>query len=350
MALLFFEGRQLKALGAMTLLRGLLIVLLVCVGCDTSAPVSEPTPYTLNIPQTFPDMIIPPDNPLTEEGIELGKKLFFDPILSVDSTISCASCHPPANAFSDPLAFSKGVAGETGRNSMPIINIGWMETLFWDGRAISIEDQALQPIQDEIEMGETLEHVVIKLKRHPEYPSLFDAAFQTTSISPELIAKAIAQYERTLISANSKYDQFRAGMATLTPEEELGMNLFFTERGDCFHCHGPRLFTDNRYHNNGLDEFPEDLGLAAITGRPFDAGKFKTPTLRNVEYTAPYMHDGRFQTLEEVIDFYDSGTQPSETIDPLIGRRRQINLTPEEKTALVAFLKTLSEPGFLNNH
>ena len=182
------------------------------------------------------------------------------------------------------------------------------------------------------------------------YPSLFDAAFLTTSITPELIAKALAQFERTLISVNSKYDQYRAGTATLTPEEELGMNLFFNERGDCFHCHGPSLFTNNRYHNNGLDEFPEDPGLAAITGHPFDAGKFKTPTLRNVEYTAPYMHDGRFQTLEEVIDFYDTGTQPSETIDPLIGRRRQINLTSEEKAALVAFLRTLSDPDFLTRY
>ena len=334
----------------MTASRGLLIVLLVCFGCDTSMPVSEPTPYTLDIPEAFPIMVIPSDNPLTEEGIALGRKLFFDPVLSIDSTVACASCHAPATSFSDPLAFSKGVAGETGRNSMPIINVGWMKTLFWDGRAISVEDQALQPIQDEIEMGETLENVVLKLKRHPAYPSLFEAAFQTNTITPELIAKAIAQYERTLISVNSKYDQFRAGTATLTPEEELGMNLFFNERGDCFHCHGPSLFTNNRYHNNGLDEFPEDLGLAAITGHPFDAGKFKTPTLRNIEYTAPYMHDGRFQTLEEVIDFYDAGTQLSETIDPLIGRRRQINLTADEKAALVAFLKTLSDPEFLTIH
>ena len=329
---------------------GMLVVLLLCIGCDTTEPISEPTPYILDIPNAFPIMSIPPGNPLTEEGVALGRKLFFDPILSIDSTVACANCHTPAASFSDPLAFSEGVSGVTPRNSMPIINIGWMPTLFWDGRAISAEDQALQPIENEIEMGETLDNVVIKLTRHPEYPTLFNEAFQTHVITPGHIAKAIAQYERTLISTNAKYDQFKAGNATLTEQEELGRTLFFNERGDCFHCHGTNLFTDNRFHNNGLDAFPEDLGLATITGRPFDIGKFKTPTLRNVEYTAPYMHDGRFQTLEEVIDFYDSGTKPSETIDPLIGRRRQLNLTPEEKSALLAFMKTLSDPGFLNTH
>ena len=331
----------------MSVLRGILIVILLCSGCDATTPTTAPTPYVLDIPESFPTMSIPSDNPLTEEGIELGRKLFFDPILSIDSTISCASCHLPSAAFSDPLAFSKGVAGETGRNSMPIINIGWMRTLFWDGRALSVEDQALMPIQDEIEMGETLDNVVVKLTRHPEYPDLFDAAFQSRTITPELIAKSIAQYERTLISANSKYDRFKEGRATLTAREELGRSLFFNEKGDCFHCHGTSLFTNNRYHNNGLDEFPEDLGLANVTNHTFDAGKFKTPTLRNVEHTAPYMHDGRFQTLEEVVEFYNSGTQYSETIDPLIGRRRQMHLTDEEKAALVAFMKTLSDPSFL---
>ncbi len=318
------------------------------LGCDSSSVPSGPTPFELIIPNGFPDMDIPADNPMTVEGIELGKKLFFDPILSIDSTVACASCHLPEDAFSDPLAFSNGVAGKTGRNSMPIINVGWMNTLFWDGRALSVEDQALQPVENEVEMGESWDNVVRKLQRHPDYPELFVAAFETSIISADLVTKAIAQYERTLISSNSRYDQFRAGAIELTEQENLGLELFFTERADCFHCHSTRLFTDNRYHNTGLDEFYTDTGRAEITQSASDVGKFKTPTLRNVEFSAPYMHDGRFETLDEVISFYDTGAQPSETIDPLIGANRRLNLTEEEKAALVAFLKTLSDPKFLS--
>lgn len=328
------------------------IVLMGCLGlfsgCDGTSTASGPTPYVLEIPVGFPDLEIPEDNPMTEEGVALGERLFFDPILSIDSTIACASCHAPSSGFSDPLAFSDGVAGQTTRNSMPIVNVGWMKTLFWDGRVGSVEEQALKPVENVVEMGENWDHVVMKLKRHPEYPALFDGAFETDEITADLATKAIAQYERTLISSNSKYDRYKAGEVELSGMEVLGMNLFFTERADCFHCHGTSLFTDNRYHNNGLDEFPEDLGLAAITNQPFDVGKFKSPTLRNIEFTGPYMHDGRFETLEEVIEFYDSGVQPSETIDPLIGKNRKLNLTPQEKAALVAFLKTLSDPAFLN--
>lgn len=325
-----------------------LLLLLLFWGCDVSVEHSSPVPVTLDIPANFPVLEIPEDNPLTEEGIELGRKLFFDPILSIDSTVACATCHAPASAFSDPLAFSQGVSGLTTRNSMPIINIGWMESLFWDGRAKGVEDQVLHPVENMVEMGEDWSHVVEKIERHPVYPNMFNDAFSMRSITPDFIAKAIAQYERTLISADSKYDRFKAGQATLSELEMKGMNLFFTEKADCFHCHGTMLFTDNRFHNNGLDEYPEDPGLSEITNRPFDVGKFKTPTLRNIEFTAPYMHDGRFKTLEEVVEFYNSGTKYSGTIDPLIGNRRLMHLTEEEKAALVAFMKTLSDPRFLN--
>lgn len=303
----------------------------------------------LELSDEFPIMEIPEDNPLTVEGIRLGERLFFDPILSIDSTISCSSCHQNTAAFSDPAAFSVGVAGATTRNSMPIVNAGWMSTLFWDGRAISLEDQALQPVVNHVEMGETWNNVVAKLQRHPDYPSLFQDAFETDKVTADLATKAIAQFERTLISANSRYDQFRAGDIPLTEEEELGRTLFFTEKADCFHCHGTSLFTDNRFHNNGLDQTHSDIGLAAVTGNDADIGKFKTPTLRNIEFSAPYMHDGRFATLEEVVEFYNSGSQPSATIDPLIGNGRQMNLTDEEKRALVAFMKSLSDPAFLNH-
>lgn len=333
------------------MIRSLIILTLVAglfAGCDIASQKEGPTPVELVLPESFPYMKIPEDNPQTEEGIALGKRLFFDPILSIDSTISCASCHAPSAAFSDLTAFSEGVAGKTDRNSMPIINAGWMKSFFWDGRVMSLENQAKHPVENKIEMGERWKHVVEKLQRHPDYPSMFREAFETTQITTDLATKAIAQYERTLISSNSKYDKYRAGQTLLTEQELLGLDLFFTEKADCFHCHGTRLFTDNRFHNNGLDEFSEDGGLAKITKHDSDWGKFKTPTLRNVEVTGPYMHDGRFETLEEVIEFYDSGAQPAATIDPLIGAGRKLNLTEEEKAALVAFLKTLTDTAFIS--
>ncbi|NND72526.1 MAG: cytochrome-c peroxidase [Rhodothermales bacterium] len=316
--------------------------------CDTNTS-PGPTPYSLEISSEFPIMEIPENNPMTVEGIKLGERLFFDPILSIDSTVSCSSCHQSSAAFSDPLAFSVGVAGITDRNSMPIVNAGWMDKLFWDGRAISLEDQALQPVENRVEMGEDWDHVVEKLQRNSEYPDLFERAFGRGQITADLTTKAIAQFERTLISSGSRYDQFKAGDLVLTAEEELGRTLFFTEKADCFHCHGTSLFTDNRFHNNGLDQTHIDQGLASVTGNDADLGKFKTPTLRNVEFSGPYMHDGRFTTLREVVEFYNSGSQDSATIDPLIGNGRRLNLTAEEIDGLIAFLKSLSDPQFLNH-
>ena len=320
---------------------------LVACGNDAGVRPAEqpaPTPYELTVPAGFPAPTIPPDNLLTIEGIALGKRLFADPILSVDSTIACASCHLPAHAFSDPRPFSQGVGGVTSRNSMPLFNVLWSSSFFWDGRAASLEDQALEPVQRPVEMGEDWDRVVAKLERHAEYPALFARAFGDAPINRQLVVQAIAQFERTLISADSKYDRWLAGQATFAPEEERGFLLFHTEAGDCFHCHGAPLFTDNEFHNNGLDLDPPDAGLAALTGKRLDRGKFKTPTLRNVEYTAPYMHDGRFQTLEEVVEHYDSGFHRTVLTDPLLLVRPTLDLAPADKRALVAFLKTLSDP------
>lgn len=329
---------------------GALILLgLVACGKDASvppAPPPAPTPYELVVPAGFPAPEIPPDNPLTVEGIALGERLFADPILSVDSTTACASCHLPAHAFSDPRPLSQGVGGLTNRNSMPLFNLLWSPSFFWDGRATSLEDQALEPVQSPTEMGEDWGRVVAKLERHPEYPVLFARAFGDAPIDQQLVVQAIAQFERTLISADSKYDRWLVGQAEFTPEEERGFILFHTEEGDCFHCHVSPLFTDNEFHNNGLDLDPPDDGLAALTGKRFDRGKFKTPTLRNIEYTAPYMHDGRFQTLEEVVEHYDSGFHRIVLTDPLLLVRLNLDLTPADKRALVAFLKTLSDPQF----
>ena len=327
----------------------ILCLLYACSGdspthpADTTPPT---TPYTLEIPAGFPPMDIPADNAMTVEGIALGQRLFFDPILSIDSTKACASCHALESAFSDPDAFSEGVAGRTGRNSMPLANVGWTPDLFWDGRAPSLEAQALQPVENAVEMGESWDHVVEKLERHADYPALFAQAFDAQPITADLVVKAIAQYERTLISAASKFDRVMAGAAEFTAQERMGLDLFNSEKAECFHCHGTLLLTTNAFHNNGLDEVPDDSGRAMVTGSLYDAGKFKAPTLRNVEYTAPYMHDGRFETLEEVVEFYNSGLRNSATVDPLMLSGTAIVLTPEEKAALVAFMKTLSDPAF----
>ncbi|WP_299521499.1 cytochrome c peroxidase [Winogradskyella sp.] len=337
----------------------LIFLYLNCSDDDTGY---EPTPMPLNIPEIFSTNIIPPvipsDNPQTVEGVALGKKLFFDTILSADGTKSCASCHSPQNAFTDNSPTSVGIDGIAGmRNSMPIFNLAWNdnERFNWDGSALSLERQAEEPVQNPIELHSNWDNVVDRLLAHPEYPELFELAFKTSTITKELTTKAIAQFERTLISANSKFDQYTLGEATLTAQELNGLNIFLREdKGDCFHCHGSPnspLWTNNDFHNNGLDATFTDLGLGAVTGDPSDNGKFRTPSLRNLAYTAPYMHDGRFATLDEVIDHYSEGLQNSPTIDPLMKQIAQggVQLTAQEKADLKAFLLTLSDTSFINN-
>jgi len=322
----------------------------------------SPVPYKLEIPTLFANKliapIIPVDNPLTKEGVALGKKLFFDKILSGNDAQSCASCHQPQNAFSDNQQFSLGIDKKLGtRNAMPLFNLAWnFDELFnWDGKEFSLENQAFEPVTNPIEMHESWINVVQKLENHTEYPALFLQAFGSSNIDSTLVTKAIAQFERTLISGNSKFDKYLLGEATLTTEEENGFNIFMDEaKGDCFHCHGSNnnpLWTDNKFHNNGLDTNFTDLGLGAVTGDPNDNGKFKSPSIRNLAYTAPYMHDGRFATLEEVINHYSEGLQRSSTIDPLMKKVNQggVGLSPKEKADLKAFLLTLSDPSFLNN-
>ncbi|TCK67968.1 cytochrome c peroxidase [Winogradskyella wandonensis] len=349
---------------------GIILSLIIsCISCsgndDTLVPVvteETPNPIALEIPQLFRDNIlapvIPTDNPLTKEGVALGKRLFFDNILSEDETISCASCHAPSSAFTNNTPTSAGVSGVLGnRNSMPLFNLAWNygERFAWDGKELSLERQALEPIENPIEMNSDIEIVVQRLQNHPDYPELFNAAFETNIITKELLAKAIAQFERTLISADSKFDRYSLGQANLTPQELNGLDVFLREdKGDCFHCHGnPNnpLWTNNEFHNNGLDATFTDLGLGGVTGDPNDNGRFRTPSLRNLAYTAPYMHDGRFETLEEVIDFYSEGLQNSPTIDPLMKNVAQggVQLSDQDKADLKAFLLTLSDPTFVSN-
>jgi cytochrome c peroxidase len=272
--------------------------------------------------------------------------------------LACAGCHKPDQGFSDQRRYSIGIDGIAGfRNSMPIVNIAWntKNKFNWDGSANSLEEQVLEPVVNEIEMHNTWPNVVATLKTDPGYLSGFEQAFGTSTISQELVAKALAQFIRTLVSADAPFDKYLLAQATLTPLEEQGLAVFLDEnRGDCFHCHGSPsnpLWTDNDFHNNGLDEDFTDLGLGDISGDPAQFGLFKSPSLRNLAYTSPYMHDGRFQTLEQVIDHYSEGLVFSPTIDPLMKTVAQggVQLTPQDKAALKAFLLTLSDPSLANN-
>ena len=343
-----------------------ILLLLFSFSCSkddsSSLPEYVPTPLALEIPILFEQKILPPiipfSNPQTVEGVTLGKKLFFDPILSGDNSQSCSSCHNPVNSFTDNSQFSAGVDGVLGnRNAMPLINLAFNYDDFfaWDGSEFGLESQALEPVENPIEMHNTWEQAVQNLQATSDYPELFQRAFGNNTITKELVTKAIAQFERTLISGNSKFDRYLLGNETLTDQELNGFNVFMDEtKGDCFHCHGSNnnpLWTDNKFHNNGLDAIFSDLGLGSVTGDPSDNGKFKSPTIRNLAFTAPYMHDGRFNTLDEVINHYSEGLQNSPTIDPLMKKVAEggVQITIEEKADLKAFLLTLSDSDFINN-
>jgi len=327
------------------------------VAAKNRRPIELPekyTPFRFQMAPTFPMPDLPMDNPLIEERVSLGQKLFQDPAFSKDNSISCLACHNPEKGFSDPRRFSIGIHGDTGtRNSMTLLNLAWKKSFFWDGRATSLRQQVLMPVQEHDEMDESLENVAKKLSSNSAYPPLFEKAFGSPKINPEKIALALEQFILTLTSYRSKFDLAMAGLTQLTLEEQKGFELFMTEfeprmgqRGaDCFHCHGGALFTDSQFHNNGLDISSADPGLGKVTGRESDAGKFSTPTLRNVALTAPYMHDGRFKTLEEVIEHYSSGVQRSPTLDPNLSKHptEGMQLSRTDKMALVAFLKTLTD-------
>lgn len=320
------------------------------------------TPYTLEIPPLFEQKLIQPiipfDNPLTVEGVALGKKLFFDKRLSRNGTLACADCHRPENAFTDENQFSPGVDGVLGtRNSMPLFNLAWNydERFAWDGKELSLERQVFEPVTNEKEMHNTWLKVVQTLQADFEYPQQFHQVFGTATIDSVNVAKAIAQFERTLISADSKFDRYLSGQVSLSLQELNGFEVFMDEaRGDCFHCHGSDnnpLWTDNAFHNNGLDAEFTDLGLGAVSGDPADNGKYKTPSLRNLVFTAPYMHDGRFNSIEEVIDHYSEGLQFSSTIDPLMKKVHEggVHLSEKDQSDLKAFLLTLTDEVFPKN-
>jgi cytochrome c peroxidase len=319
---------------------------------DQSCIYFSTTPYVIETPYGFPDMKIPSDNPMTVEGIALGEKLFKDPILSADKTQACINCHQQNFSFSDPNQFSTGIDNIQGnRNASALINLGWNTSFNWDGSSLTLEEQAFEPVTNSIEMHNTWMNVELELNSHSDYPFLFKQAFNINYIDSNHIVKAIAQFERTLISTNSKLDRYLNNEEQLTISELNGYAIFNTEKGDCFHCHSTNMFMDNLFHNNGLDIEPFiDIGRAKATSNPSDNGKFKTPTLRNVEMTAPYMHDGRFATLEEVVEHYDSGGKYSTTVDPLMKKLGVgLQLSNQEKKDLVAYLKTLTDNEFIGS-
>ena len=330
------------------------------------------TPYRFQMSATFPIPDLPRDNPLIEERVALGEKLFHEAALSRDGSLSCASCHQSAAAFSDPRKYSIGVREQVGtRQAMPLFNLAWKNSFFWDGRAPSLRAQALMPVQDHTEMDESLTNVVAKLngradlpvgphaqRRVPvnNYAAHFTAAFGSPEITPEKIGLAIEAFVLTLTSFDSKFDHALRGEAQLSNDEKRGFELFMTEYdprrqqfgADCFHCHGGPLFQSQTFANNGLDSEFTDLGRAKITGRDVDKGKFSTPSLRNIALTAPYMHDGRFRTLEEVIAHYATGVKRSATLDPNLAKHPDggVPLSASDQRALVAFLKTLTDEKF----
>ncbi len=315
----------------------------------------EATPYRLTIPAYFPRPALPLDNPLTNEGVELGRRLFFDQRLSGNHTQSCASCHQPALAFADQhRRVSTGATGTLGtRNAMPLANLAWNAGFFWDGRARTLREQVLQPVTNPSEMHADLDTVVARLRADPAYPALFRDAFGEPVIDADRMARALEQFLLTRLAADSKFDRVLRRTAQFSAEEQRGFDLFQTEsdprRGqfgaDCFHCHGGPLFRSQPFANNGLDVESKDWGRALVTGRDGDRGKFAVPSLRNVEVTAPYMHDGRFSTLEEVVAHYARGVQRSPTLDPNLAKHPGpgVPISPPDQRALVAFLRTLTD-------
>lgn len=343
----------------------LLLVLLLASSCKKEeAPTADPInvlhPYALDIPTNFPKPLNDPDNPLTVEGVALGRMLFYDQRLSASNRLSCASCHHQDLSFSDGVALSN--IGESGkmlpRNAPALINLAWMQNgLFWDGGSTNLESQAFGPLTSADEMHQNLYELEAELKAVPDYLQRFKQVFGGNPTSANIV-KALAQFERTLISGSSRYDRYsrKEPGATLTAEELEGLALINTK---CRSCHAGELFTDNGYHNNGIDnDFTSDAheglfqGRSRITFNPADLGKFRTPTLRNVLLTAPYMHDGRFATIEAVLAHYHTGVKVSPTLDQALyqsHRQAGISMTDAEIRSIKAFLGTLTDQSFINN-
>lgn len=307
----------------------------------------EEKPITFSIPENFPAPAYNfEQNKLSNAGFALGKKLFYDARLSADKSVSCGSCHQQFAAFANlDHKVSHGVNNCQGkRNAPPLFNLAWQKAFFWDGGVKNIEIVPLNAIADACEMGTSIEKIIDFLKSTPPYPERFKQAFGSEEITSQTILKSLAQFTAVLVSGNSKYDQVmrkEAGVS-FTAEEQSGYALF---KGKCSSCHAEPFFTDFSYRNNGLDLVSSDEGRSHITGMQTDFGTFRIPSLRNIEYTGPYMHDGRFYSLDEVLEHYDSGIKANENLDPLL--KNGIHLNSVERTQIKAFLKTLTDNEFI---
>lgn len=327
----------------------LLITFSACQKEKKPVPVPEnfepynPTMVTPEYPRYFPVLYIPNDNPLTVEGIALGRRLYYDRKLSQNGPregLSCSSCHFQTSSFT---------INTGGTAVLPHINLAWNRSFLWNGK---IEGTLEDIMQFEVEEFFVADMEVLQDDR--DYPSMFFKAFGSSIITRQKTEYALAQFFRTLVSTNSKYDRFMRRDVSLSPAELRGYRIFFQERGDCYHCHSAPLFTDNQFHNIGLDAVfhTADEDRSHVTGLVSDKGKFKTPTLRNIELTAPYMHDGRFNTLEEVVDHYNNGVKHSASLDPIMtkpGKELGLQLTEQDKSDLIAFLKTLTDTSYTIN-
>jgi cytochrome c peroxidase len=345
----------------------------------TTSPAVDPVSVFLNLPATpfnytnpsLPNYLqtpniqgqvnTPANNPVTDWGATLGRVLFYDKNLSINNSIACASCHKQSNAFADGASLSLGFnGGNTGRNSMGLTDAKYYPNgrFFWDQRAATLEIQTLMPIQDHVEMGMTLSELENRLRTLSYYPTLFTKAFGDNTITSDRVSKALSQFVRAIVSYQSKYDAGRANFpagplppntnfSNFTAQENRGMQLFLGPGGGCAPCHGTETFTGPLEKNNGIDLTNVDKGFGAVTNNPADEGLFKVPSLRNIELTAPYMHDGRFATLDQVIEHYSSGVQNNPNLSQQLrlpnGQPRLANFTPQDKAALVSFLKTLTD-------
>ena len=329
---------------------GLVLILAAATACGAPEPeVFEPVVHPVpDVPLGLDPakMIVPTDNPTTPEKVALGWQLFYDPRLSADESLSCNSCHLAEYGFGDPDPVSLGVNGARGRrNSNPVVNAAFNASQFWDGRAATLEEQALGPLVDPVEMANTLRGVELRLNRIPGYRAQFATVFGSEEITAENVGKALAAFQRVVLSGNSPWDRYQAGDESAVSEAAVRGFVVFEGKGGCSQCHLDELFTDSQYdvyHNIGvrLDKSNPDWGRYELTGQDEDRGAFKTPTLRQVAQTAPYMHDGSIATLEGVIDLYDRGGEPNDWLDPLIGT--PLGLTDDEKADLLAFLESLT--------
>ncbi|MCA9657500.1 MAG: c-type cytochrome, partial [Myxococcales bacterium] len=354
---------------------------------DADGPTLPDTPYSYNdaLPPHFLTPIVgdfentPADNPITDAGATLGRVLFYDTALSKNETVACGSCHQQGAGFSDPETFSEGFdGGHTGRNSMGLANARWAPSgrFFWDERAATLEEQVLQPIQNEVEMGLTLDELVARVAERPYYDELFIDAFGDDEVTSDRVSRALAQFVRAMASYRTRFDEgvqladtLGAPFPNFTPQENQGKAIFLGAQGGCAACHlaGPPPMPGGIFANeailqpvepinNGVDGGLDnaDNGVGDVSGDPMDNGLFKSPSLRNIAVTAPYMHDGRFATLAEVVDFYSDDVQPHVNLDPRLrdpqtNQPRRLNLSPAERQALVAFLGTLTDEALLDD-